>query len=289
MCAKWNVAAVILVTSLFGEMDAENASVPEPRRAHFTIENAFGLDEASRKEVLRRLKRMEPPPREHVGRKIDIVPYVAFLFENSDMPVFRHRGNASSLVKCDLISWLVQLRTPEAIDAVVCLTRHALARGVRSKQDGDSLVCLQSALGELQDDCALDMLFEMQHGSFWKGDEAPRVCLDEHDADRRIQREDNMRNRLQDGAYYALVYSGSLRVVEALAEGNAFDARYERIRDESFSDAVRACVGIVGYPELTGKPLLPEELRRVKEIYKRYGKRYVPLKAERITTHPVVD
>ena len=87
---------------------------------------------------------------------------------------------------------------------------------------------------------------------------------------------ESVSRELRQHALRVLAESGQARALAALATGEGIPEDLAADLPFRFETAVRHSVGFFGYPELVGREVPPEILKKIENTYREYNKNYIP-------------
>ncbi len=216
----------------------------------------------------------------------DIVPILIALTEEREPPLLGTGPDSLPVYPYKMVRWLGLLRDERASAHLLAMTREALAKGVTTAEESSSLDYLFVAVGWSGSDEAVKFLWRAQTDDFWQDEEAPRVDLPAYGTRSAEQKTADCVERLKSAAFRALAETRRDSVLNALATGEGLNPRFAAQFAEQFEYAARRTVGIVGYPEVVGKPLSEEQHEKLRTIFAKYDVEYKPIPVKRSPSYP---
>lgn len=214
--------------------------------------------------------------------KAPIAPLLVRVLKEWELPT-EYQGSRAPLFRLKLYRWLGYLRNPKGVDYMISLAETILDVGVNERDDLFRLDSLFISLGESGLDNALDFLFLIQSREYWAKPDAPDITVAPTSVPMGAEEQAAAgREYVQERAYYGIVLSGTERALDTLATGEGINPRLTGLLSYNFGEAARIHVGIYGLPEAKGLRLSKEQHRQLKDIYKKYGKKYVPREVEKV-------
>ncbi len=209
---------------------------------------------------------------------VDVISFLQELIQAHILP----RGGAywdEGISESDVLRWLAGASNPCVDEWLLNFARAEFAGSVvKSRQDSNYLKGLLRVVGSTKRENALEFLLRVQSEEFWNTDSAPTLDLWVMQEPTQDQVNRKVKNELRYAAVNAISESGTERAIEILGTGEDIAPDLQGMLDDCFLVAVRGHIGIYGFPEWYGAKLSKEELRKIKAIYGKYGKKYTPIK-----------
>ena len=212
--------------------------------------------------------------------KADAIPFLLALLHRPELPVvgIPRRQNISQLT---VAWWLVVSDDPRAFCPVLAAVQQHLKEPVDSTRASAEHSQWILVLSGWKHDEVLDFLFKLQADGFLDGPDGPHIDIPPVPGGSNSEElRKNELNDLQRVALTVLGYSGSERALKAFATGEGLNPRHSKEFPYWFRDAARVHVGIRGYPEQKGQALSKEEKGAIKDLYKKYGQKYILVKVK---------
>ena len=212
--------------------------------------------------------------------KSEGVDIIAFLRETVEAGVLP-RGHShwhEGISQIKVLRWLTRTSLPSVVEWVLGFVKSSFCGSLESREDVRYLDGLLAVLQDMKRDEALEFLLEVQSAEFWERDGSPKLDLPpagEIDSSRRNL---GAKSELRQSAIRTISLTATPKAIEILGTGKEVSPDLQGMLDDYFRLAVRHHVGIYGYPEWYGVKLSKEKLRKIKAIYRKYGKKYTPIK-----------
>jgi hypothetical protein len=215
--------------------------------------------------------------------KSEGVDIIAFLRETVEAGVLP-RGHShwhEGISQIKVLRWLTRTSLPSVVEWVLGFVKSSFCGSLESREDVRYLDGLLAVLQDMKRDEALEFLLEVQSAEFWERDGSPKLDLPpagEIDSSRRNL---GAKSELRQSAIRTISLTATPKAIEILGTGKEVSPDLQGMLDDYFRLAVRHHVGIYGYPEWYGVKLSKEKLRKIKAIYRKYGKKYTPIKEDK--------
>lgn len=214
--------------------------------------------------------------------RVDIVAFVQQMVQNQVLPKGSPHWDVG-ISEMDLLRWLPKASDPCVDEWLLNFARSKFAGStVKSWDDSSYLTGLLRVVGATKRDNALEFLLLVQSEAFWNTDSAPTLELSATENSTVDEASQSAKNVLRQEAVRAISESGAERAIEILGTGKDIAPDLQGMLDDCFLVAVRRHVGVYGFPEWYGLKLSKEEMRKIKAIYGKYGKKYTPIKKKRM-------
>lgn len=222
-------------------------------------------------------------------RGLDIVPGLMALLKEEKLPFElvppgkgAEPGETLPIGLSDVYWWLGACSDPRAEELVLDFFYAHAPHRIERWGDVSVLKVLMYPLGWQATTKAIDLVFEMLQQEYWLkaygfefasgSEQGPKLEI--------VVRE------LRQHALRVLAESGQERALAALATGEGIPEDLAADLPSRFETAVRHSVGFFGYPELAGREVPPEILKRIENAYREYNKTYVPKYGKDGTENP---
>jgi len=214
--------------------------------------------------------------------RVDIVAFVQQMVQNQVLPKGSPHWDVG-ISEMDLLRWLPKASDPCVDEWLLNFARSKFAGStVKSWDDSSYLTGLLRVVGATKRDNALEFLLLIQSEAFWNTDSAPTLELSAMQKPTTQKEMNEIVNTMRQDAVTAISESGTEYAIEILGTGKDIAPDLQGMLDHSFLVAVRRHVGVYGFPEWYGLKLSKEEMRKIKAIYGKYGKKYTPIKKKRM-------
>lgn len=211
---------------------------------------------------------------------VDIIAFLRETVEAGVLPGGRpHRPEGFTQVK--VLRWLTRTSLPSVVQWVLGFVKSSFCGSLESREDVEYLLGLLEVLQDMKRDEALEFLLEVQSAEFWECDGSPKLDLPPAGEIDSARRNLGARSQLRQAAIHAISMTATPKAIEILGTGKEVSTDLQGMLDDSFCMAVRRHAGICGYPEWYGAKLSKEQLREIKAIYRKYGKKYTPIKEDK--------
>ena len=210
-------------------------------------------------------------------RGLDIIPGLMALLKEERlpfdrMPLRKRPAETQPIGLSDVYWWLGACSDPRAEDLVLDFFYAHVPHRIERWGDVSVLKALMYPLGWQATTKAMDLVFEMLQREYWLrefGLEFPSGREQGPEVEIAVR-------ELRQHALRVLAESGQARALAALATGEGIPEDLAADLPFRFETAVRHSVGFFGYPELVGREVPPEILKKIENVYREYNKIYVP-------------